>query len=70
MKKRVVYENRYTELIFEYEGGKDDFLGQGKSTSDEVKNVTYVAFKQHFFSSILLTDTPFEKVYCDIRKLG
>jgi YidC/Oxa1 family membrane protein insertase len=59
--KSVTYENRYTELIFEYEGGKDDYLGQGKSTSDEVKNLTYVAFKQHFFSSILLTDTPFEK---------
>ncbi len=59
--KSVTYENRYTELIFEYEGGKDDYLGQSKSTSDEVKEVTYVAFKQHFFSSILLTDTPFSK---------
>ena len=59
--KSVQYENRYTELIFEYEGGKDDYLGQGESTSDEPVEVSYVAFKQHFFSSVLLTDTPFEK---------
>ena len=59
--KSVSYENRYTELIFEYEGGKDDYLGQGESTSDEPVDVSYVAFKQHFFSAVLLTDTPFEK---------
>lgn len=60
--KSVKNENRYTELVFEYEGGKDDYLGQGESKSDEPVDVSYVAFKQHFFSSVLLTDTPFEKV--------
>jgi YidC/Oxa1 family membrane protein insertase len=59
--KSVSYENRYTELIFEFDQGKDDYLGQGGETSDQVENVTYVAFKQHFFSSILLTETPFKK---------
>lgn len=59
--KSVSYENRYTELIFEYEDGKDDYLGQGSTASDEPIDVSYVAFKQHFFTSVLLTDTPFEK---------
>lgn len=59
--KSVTYENRYTELIFEYEGGKDDYLGQGTSKSDEPRDVSYIAFKQHFFTSVLLTDTAFEK---------
>lgn len=59
--KSVTYENRYTELIFEYEGGKDDYLGQGDSKTDDPKDVTYIAFKQHFFTSVLLTDTAFEK---------
>lgn len=59
--KSVTYENRYTELIFEYEDGKDDYLGQGSTATDEPIDVTYVAFKQHFFTSVLLTDTPFEK---------
>ncbi|MCW4468023.1 membrane protein insertase YidC [Flavobacterium sp. MFBS3-15] len=58
--KSVSYENRYTELIYEYEDGKDNYLGQGKSESEKVENVSYVAFKQHFFTSILLTDTPFK----------
>lgn len=60
--KSVSYENRYTELIYEYEGGKDDYLGQGSSDADKVSDVSYVAFKQHFFTSILLTDTPFKTV--------
>ncbi len=60
--KSVTYENRYTELIFEYENGKDDYLGQGKFTTDQAKDVTYIAYKQHFFTSILLTDTPFKTV--------
>lgn len=59
--KSVSYENRYTELVFEYEDGKDDYLGQGKNDTDQVSDVTYIAYKQHFFTSILLTDQPFEK---------
>lgn len=59
--KSVSYENRYTEVIYEYENGKDDYLGQRKSTNTEASEVTYIAYKQHHFSSILLTDTPFKK---------
>ncbi|OYQ33036.1 membrane protein insertase YidC [Flavobacterium cyanobacteriorum] len=58
--KSVSYENRYTELVFEYEDGKDNYLGQGKNEADKADAVTYVAFKQHFFTAILLTDTPFK----------
>lgn len=58
--KSVSYENTYTKLVYEYEDGKDNDLGQGKSESEKVEDVTYVAFKQHFFTSILLTDTPFK----------
>jgi len=58
--KSVSYESRYTDLVYEYEDGKDDKLGQGKEDKDTAEDVTYVAFKQHFFVSILLTDTPFK----------
>lgn len=60
--KSVTYENRYTELIYEYEGGKDNYLSQSSEDSKTVKDVTYIAYKQHFFTSILLTDTPFKRV--------
>lgn len=57
--KSVSYENRYTEVIYEYEGGKDNYLGPADE-QEEVEEVTYVAFKQNFFTSILLTKTPFK----------
>ncbi|RKS53554.1 protein translocase subunit yidC [Gillisia mitskevichiae] len=59
--KSISYENRYTELAWEYEDGDDDYLGQGELKDDEADDVTWIAYKQHFFSSILLTDTPFVK---------
>ncbi|MBF6654143.1 membrane protein insertase YidC [Flavobacterium columnare] len=55
--KSVSYENRYTEVVYEYEEGKDNYLNQSDE-EEQVSNLTYVAFKQHFFSSILLTKTP------------
>ena len=67
--KSLSYENQYTELVFEYDGGKDDYLGQGDFKEDEATNVTYVAFKQHFFTSILLTDTPFSRGKFSSRNL-
>ena len=57
--KSVSYENRYAEIVYEYEDGKDSYTSQSSLTTDDAKDVTYVAYKQHFFSSILLTDTPF-----------
>lgn len=58
--KSVSYENRYTELIFEYEGGKDDYLNAASDKEDTAEEVSYVAFKQHFYTSVLLTNTPFK----------
>ena len=57
--KSVTYENRYAEIVFEYEDGKDDYTGQSALSEENPSDVTYVAFKQHFFTSILVTDTPF-----------
>ncbi|NRS89203.1 YidC/Oxa1 family membrane protein insertase [Flavobacterium sp. 7E] len=59
--KSITYENRYSELYYEHEGGKSNYLGLGSQEDDIVKDVSYVAYKQHFFSSILLSATPFEQ---------
>ncbi|MDD5150877.1 MAG: membrane protein insertase YidC [Flavobacterium sp.] len=58
--KSVAYENRYAEIYYEHEEGKSNYVGQGKEKTENITDVTYVAFKQHFFSSILLTDVPFK----------
>lgn len=59
--KSATYENRYTEILYEYEGDKDDYTGQGEYAEDQEEQVSWIAFKQHFFTSILLTDTPFKE---------
>ncbi len=59
--KSASYESRYADLRYDYEDGKDDYLGQGKDKTETVDKVSYIAFKQHFFTSILLTDKPFAK---------
>ncbi|GHA43644.1 membrane protein insertase YidC [Salinimicrobium marinum] len=56
--KSISYENQYTELVYEYDGGNDDSIKDG---DDEEENISYVGYKQHFFTSILLTDTPFAR---------
>ncbi|MGM0636132.1 MAG: membrane protein insertase YidC [Bacteroidota bacterium] len=59
--KSISYENRYTEIVYQYEGGKDDYTNQSDHTVEEDKLIDWFAFKQHFFTSILLTDTPFKR---------
>jgi YidC/Oxa1 family membrane protein insertase len=58
--KSISYENRYSEIYFEHKDGKIDYVGQGQDKSEETTKTTFIAFKQHFFSTILLTEKPFE----------
>ena len=61
--KSIAYENRYTRLAYEYENGKDNDLSPTSKLDDKTaKEVSYIAFKQHFFTSILLSETPFTTV--------
>ncbi|WP_264565100.1 membrane protein insertase YidC [Flavobacterium sp. N3904] len=61
--KSISYENRFTLLNYEYENEKfSSVSGNGKEVKEDTpEKVAFVAFKQHFFTSILLTNTPFEK---------
>ncbi|MBD0832679.1 membrane protein insertase YidC [Aestuariibaculum sediminum] len=67
--KSISYENRYTEVVYEYEDGKDDYLGQRELSEDTAEDVTYVAFKQHFFTSVLLSDSPIKTATLESRNL-
>ncbi|MDC1379373.1 membrane protein insertase YidC [Algibacter sp.] len=57
--KSISYENRYTDVHYDYEDGKADYTRDGK---DDIEDVSWVGYKQHFFSSVLLTDTRFKNV--------
>jgi YidC/Oxa1 family membrane protein insertase len=58
--KSLTYENQNTAIHFFKDG---DLECLGFSEGDDIaENVNWVGFKQHFFSSILLADTTFNKV--------
>jgi YidC/Oxa1 family membrane protein insertase len=58
--RSISYENRYAEIYFEYEDGKIDYVAQGNDKEENPEKATFIAYKQHFFTSILLTKTPFQ----------
>ena len=58
--KSISYENRYTEIYFQYEDDKIDYVAQGQDKEEISTKASFIAFKQHFFSTILLTNKPFE----------
>jgi YidC/Oxa1 family membrane protein insertase len=59
--KSIAYENKYTEIYFEHKEGKVDYAGLGAKEEETLEKPTFIAFKQHFFTSILVSKTPFEK---------
>ena len=59
--KSISYENRYTDIHYDYEDGKDDYMGS-RDDEETVNDVSWIGYKQHFFSSALLTDTQFKRV--------
>ena len=59
--KSISYENRYAEIYYNYKDGKESYVGQGDHKEETPEKVDYIAFKQHFFATILQTNTSFEK---------
>ena len=60
--KSVQYENRYTRLTYRYEEDKISKLSETSDDEELEPDVRWMSFRQHFFSSILASDEPFEEV--------
>ncbi|MRI00358.1 membrane protein insertase YidC [Kriegella sp. EG-1] len=58
--KSVKYENRYTEMMYNYEDGKIDYLSANGDDDDIEEDVKWLSLKQHFFTSILATKKNFK----------
>tara|TARA_R110001583_G_scaffold412_4_gene3871 strand:+ start:14171 stop:16066 length:1896 start_codon:yes stop_codon:yes gene_type:complete len=58
--KSIRYENQQTEMYYEKEDENIDYLSVGASDDAEEKGVNWVGYKQHFFSTILITDQAFK----------
>jgi len=59
--KSIKYENQMTALHYERENEKFDELSKASSDEEEEEDVNYIAYKQHFFSTILINNDGFEK---------
>ncbi|MBT7624281.1 MAG: membrane protein insertase YidC [Flavobacteriaceae bacterium] len=67
--KSVEYENRYSQLYYQYEGDETDYLSS-YSDSDKTENsVSWISYGQHFFNSILVLNNPTDEVVFESKKL-
>ena len=58
--RSVEYENRYTELTYGYEGEKVNELSITGEDEEQLEDVQWIGYKQHFFNSILIPATSIE----------
>jgi YidC/Oxa1 family membrane protein insertase len=68
--KSITYENRYTRLTYQHDGGKVSKLGQAGDDDETEKDIEWLSFRQHFFSSILITDKPFKSAFLKSETLA
>jgi YidC/Oxa1 family membrane protein insertase len=60
--KSISYENRYSRLTYEHDDSDFSKLDPTGEDAEVEQDVDWMNFRQHFFSSMLLTDTPFKEV--------
>ena len=56
------YENRYTQLTYQYEDDKVQTLSAMGDDTDRDKNGSWISYRQHFFSIILIPSAQFESI--------
>ncbi len=61
MEKSVTYENRYTQAAIQYEGDRINRMSQAGNDEQKEEKVNWVAYKQHLFTSVLISDNTFAK---------
>ena len=67
--KSVEYENRYTELTYGYENDKVNELSITGTDEENVDQIQWISYKQHFFNSILIPDKKINNVFLKSENL-
>tara|TARA_B110000003_G_scaffold55898_1_gene55904 strand:- start:720 stop:2546 length:1827 start_codon:yes stop_codon:yes gene_type:complete len=67
--KSIDYENRYSQLMYQYEGDDTDYLSSYSDSDDSEDSVSWISYGQHFFNSILILDTQTDNVQFESKKL-
>lgn len=62
IEKGYTYENRLAELTYKIEGEGTDYLSANKDDEQDIaERLDWIAFKNQFFSAVLLSEDGFEK---------
>ena len=67
--KSVQYENRYTRLTYNHDGGKVSKLSEGSDDEETEEDIKWLSYRQHFFSSILASSQHFKTAEFSSRNL-
>lgn len=67
--KSVEYENRYSQLYYQYDGEDTDYLSSYSDSEEKEDAVSWISYGQHFFNSILVLDNPVNDVSFESKKL-
>ena len=67
--KSVEYENRYSQLYFQYDGDDTDYLSSYSDSEEQEDSISWISYGQHFFNSILVLENTADKVYFESKKL-
>jgi len=67
--KSIDYENRYSQLMYQYDGEDTDYLSSYTDSDDSEDSVSWISYGQHFFNSILILDSPVNNVQFESKKL-
>ena len=67
--KSIDYENRYSQLMYQYDGDDTDYLSSYSDSDDNEDSVSWISYGQHFFNSILVLDSPVNNVQFESKKL-
>ncbi|MDC0612826.1 membrane protein insertase YidC [bacterium] len=67
--KSVEYENRYSQLYFQFDGDDTDYLSSYSDSEEQEDSVSWISYGQHFFNSILVLENTADKVFFESKKL-
>jgi YidC/Oxa1 family membrane protein insertase len=67
--KSVEYENRYSQLYYQFDGDDTDYLSSYSDSDDTEDSVSWISYGQHFFNSILVLENPSNEVFFESKKL-
>ncbi len=69
LEKNASFEETNTTVYYKYEGDEVDYLSETSDDKEDLKTkVKWVAFKQQFFSSVLMAQEPFLNATIETKK--